>query len=149
MTSSVEYERDFYAWALHNAQLLYEGQLSEIDRIHIAEELESMGHRDKRELISRLIVLITHLLKWQFQPEKRSKSWKNTLFEQRSQLQLILEDSPSLKYQLDERVNKAYLNALKTAMNETDLPESTFPSDCPYMLEQLLDETFYPENLHR
>jgi hypothetical protein len=149
MTSSVEYERDFYAWALHNAQLLYEGQLSEIDRIHIAEELESMGHRDKRELISRLIVLITHLLKWQFQPERRSKSWKNTLFEQRSQLQLILEDSPSLKYQLDERVNKAYLNALKTAMNETDLPKSTFPSDCPYTLEQLLDETFYPENLHR
>jgi len=146
MTSKVEYERDFYAWALHNAQLLYEGKLSEIDRTHIAEELEGMGNRDKRELISRLVVLITHLLKWQFQSERRSKSWKSTIFEERSQLHLILEDSPSLKYQLSERVNKAYPNALKTATNETDLPESTFPSECPYMLEQLLDETFYPDS---
>ena len=85
MTAKMEYEQDFYAWAMHNAQLLHAGKLSEIDRIHIAEELESMGNRDKRELTSRLIVLVAHLLKWQFQVKRRSKNWKNTIYEQRNQ----------------------------------------------------------------
>ena len=121
-----EYDQDFYQWTQHNAQLLREGKLAEIDILHIAEELESMGKRDKRELISRLTVLLAHLLKWQFQPLLRSKSWQFTVREQQ------------------EGILEAYPDALDMASDETGLPLSTFPEVCPYSIEQLLDKTFYP-----
>ncbi len=140
-----EYDQDFYQWTQHNAQLLREGKLAEIDILHIAEELESMGKRDKRELISRLTVLLAHLLKWQFQPQLRSKSWQLTVREQRLQIAKLLKDSPSLKPLLhQEGILEAYPDALDMASDETGLPLSTFPEVCPYSIEQLLDKTFYP-----
>ncbi len=140
-----EYDQDFYQWTQHNAQLLREGKLAEIDILHIAEELESMGKRDKRELISRLTVLLAHLLKWQFQPQLRSKSWQLTVREQRLQIAKLLKDSPSLKPLLhQEGILEAYPDALDMASDETGLPLSTFPEICPYSIEQLLDKTFYP-----
>jgi len=139
-----EYEKDFYAWTTHNAKLLREGKLSEIDVENIAEEIESMGKSDKRELISRLAVLLAHLLKWEFQSERRGNSWKYTIKEQRFRLQDLLKDSPSLKKSLEENLNHAYEHALVIAVGETDLSERAFPKKCPFSLQQALDKDFLP-----
>jgi hypothetical protein len=142
---TISYEQDFYAWTRHNAQLLREGKLAEIDIENIAEELESMGKSEKRELINRLIVLLAHLLKWQFQPEHRSSSWNGTIIEQRRQIKRLLQDSPSLKRLLNAELNESYLDAILDAANDTGMPQATFPPACPYTLEQLLDNGFYPD----
>ena len=138
------YETDFYLWLMTNAELLRQRHLNKIDTDNIIDELESMAKRDKRELLSRLKVLLMHLLKWQFQAEIRSKSWKMTINEQREQVHLILVDSPSLKHQLTEKLDDAYRLALRAAIEETGLPKNVFPSNCPYSLEQTLDDDFYP-----
>ena len=140
-----EYDKDFYAWILHNVALLRAGKLAKIDSEHVAEELESMGKSDKRELISRFAVLLAHLLKWKFQPERRSTSWKNTIKTQRFDVSELLEDSPSLKYELDKQIEYAYEKALLFAINETGLSQSTFPETCPFSLSQCLDRDFFPD----
>lgn len=139
-----EYEKDFYAWTLHNAELMRQGKLSEIDVENIAEEIESMGKSDKRELINRLAVLIAHLLKWQFQSNRRSRSWEDTLLEQRTRVRLLLSDSPSLKHELNLRLDTAYELSIFTAMKETKLSKNTFPKKCPYTLDQCLNPDFFP-----
>jgi hypothetical protein len=144
MANSLEYERDFYGWIYHNIALLKEGKLNELDIDILIDELESMAKRDRRELVSHLIVLIAHLLKWQYQPRQRSGSWRGSICEQRIRIDDQLAESPSLKNYLVESVIKAYPAALKIAQQETDLPNLTFPSSCPYTLEQLLTENFYP-----
>lgn len=140
-----EYEKDFYAWAIHNAQLLREGKLSEIDIENIAEEIESMGKSEKRELINRLAVLISHLLKWKFQPDRRSNSWKYTIEEQRDEVLELIEDSPSLKYDLAQQVSRSYKKAVLFAATETNIGKEMFPKNCPFSLEQTLDPTFFPD----
>ncbi len=139
------YEEDFYAWTVQTAALIRQGNWAAIDRENLAEEIESMGRSEKRELISRLAVLIMHLLKWQFQPSKRSTSWEGTIIEQRKQLKLLLADNPSLKYAADDRVIDAYDIAIYAAMRETRLKKSTFPSQCPYTFSQVLAENYWPE----
>jgi hypothetical protein len=138
------YNQDFYAWAMQNAQLLRQGRLSEIDIEHIAEELESMGKSERRELINRLSVLLAHLLKWLFQPELRSNSWKYTIEEQRRAVADVLEDSPSLRHELEDRLIKAYANALLQGARETGMDKTHFPELCPFSLEQILDKDFWP-----
>ena len=140
-----EYNQDFYAWTIHNAQLLREGKLSEIDIEHIAEEIESMGNGDKRELVSHLAVLIAHLLKWQYQPMRQSKSWMLTIKEQRIKIIQLLKESPSLKHEINSKLEDAYEQAVVKAEIETALDESTFPHDCPFNLDQCLDQRFFPE----
>lgn len=140
-----EYEKDFYAWTVHNAQLLREGKLSEIDVKNIAEEIESMGKSEKRELINRLAVLITHLLKWQFQQERRSNSWKYTIEEQRDEVLELLEESPSLKYELQEKLDRAYRKAILWAATEMGVNKSIFKNKCPFSLEKVLNKKFHPE----
>lgn len=142
--ADISYEKDFYAWAIYNAELLKQGRISEIDLKNIAEELESMGKRDKRQIVNRLIVLLVHLLKWEFQKENRSGSWKGSIVEQRRRIIQLLEDSPSLNNELDNKLDYAYFEAVKQASIETGLDESVFPSKCPYSKEQLLDDVFYP-----
>jgi len=141
--SALEYERDFYGWIHQNIALLKRGQWADIDVEILIDELESMAKRDRRELTSRLMILIAHLLKWQFQPAKRSGSWRGSIREQRIQLVEQLEESPSLKNNLAESVVKSYPKALALAVDETGLSTNTFPRKCPYTLEQLLDEDFY------
>ena len=138
------YEHDFYAWTQEQAALIRTGRLADIDVIHLAEEIESMGARERRELISRLAVLLAHLLKWQHQPERRSTSWRLTINEQRRQLALLLEESPSLGVKLDDFLPRAYHYAARTALEETGLLQSPFPPTCPYTAEQVLDEGFWP-----
>jgi hypothetical protein len=139
-----EYEEDFYAWTVHNAKLLREGKLSEVDIEHIAEEIESMGKSEKRELINRLAVLITHLLKWQFQQERRSNSWKYTIEEQREEVSELLEESPSLKNELQEKLDRAYRKATLWAATEMGVNKSIFNNKCPYSFDQILNNTFFP-----
>ena len=139
------YDRDFYAWANEQAALLRAGRLAEADIENIAEEIESMGRSEKRELINRLTVLLLHLLKWQFQPALHGNSWRLTIEEQRYRLEDHLKDNPSLKAQLGQAMRDAYRLALVEAQRETGLARSTFPSDCPYTFDQAMSPDFWPE----
>lgn len=139
------YESDFYRWLLENANLLRTGRVSEADLDRIAEELEDMGRSERRALGSHLSVLVAHLLKWQFQSTQRSSSWRGSIHNARSSIQDLLDDSPSLRNQLAPLVASKYRNARFNAANETDLPESAFPDDCPYPLDDLLNFDFWPE----
>jgi len=139
-----EYNADFYAWVTHNTELMRQGRLSEIDIEHIAEELESMGKSEKRELTNRLAVLLSHLLKWEIQPGLRGNSWKYTIKEQRIKISDLLEDSPSLNRELEEKIDHAYEQAVLIAVRETGLEEDGFPKKCPFSLSQCLDDSFFP-----
>ena len=139
-----EYEKDFYAWTMHNAQLLRQGKLSEIDIENVAEEIESMGRSDKRALISRLAVLIAHLLKWQVQPQKHCNSWNATIKEQRLKVKRLLDESPSLKHFLNLQLSDAYEQAILIAMKDTGFAQKTFPKNCPFTLDQCLRSNFFP-----
>lgn len=145
MPKSGLYEQDFYAWANEQAALLRSGKLSAADIEHIAEEIESMGKTEKRELISRLKVLLMHLLKWQFQPVARSVSWQLTIKEQRREVARHLADNPSLKARLSETMADAYGDAIIAAARETSLPEDAFPAECPWSFEQIMDAGFWPD----
>lgn len=147
MSDTVTYETDFYAWAIQNARLLREGKLTKLDAEHIAEELESMSASERRELLNRLQVLLAHLLKHQYQPERRSKSWLLTISHQRTAIERLLEQSLSLKTQLDaDTLTKIYGKAVRDTVIETDLERHLFPVECPYRLEQVLDEDWLPES---
>lgn len=125
--STTLHDRDFYAWTLQQAVLLREGRLSEADIDHIAEELESMGASERRELTDRLAVLMAHLLKWQFHPGLRGNSWRNTIDVQRFDVKELLEDNPSLSAELGQRMEKAYAKSLLLAVRETGLSKQMFP----------------------
>lgn len=140
-----EYDKDFYAWSLHNAALIREGKLSEVDLEHVAEEIEDMGKINRRELISRLAVLLAHLLKWKFQPGLRGRSWELTIKEQREEVKDQLDESPSLKHELDSQFNRAYRKALNIVEKETGLNQNTLPKSCPFSLQESLKEDFLPE----
>ena len=147
MSETVTYETDFYAWAIQNARLLREGELTKLDAEHIAEELESMGASERRELLNRLQVLLSHLLKHQYQLERRSKSWLLTISHQRTAIERLLEQSTSLKTLLDtDTLTKVYGKAVRDTVIETDLERHLFPVECPYRLEQILDEDWLPES---
>ncbi|OYQ37962.1 hypothetical protein CHU95_00105 [Niveispirillum lacus] len=139
------YETDFYAWANEQAALLRAGKLSAADIEHIAEEIESMGKTEKRELISRLKVLLMHLLKWQFQPAGRCVSWQLTIKEQRREVADHLSDNPSLKSRLSETMENAYGVAIIAAARETSISEETFPAECPWSFDQIMDAGFWPD----
>jgi hypothetical protein len=141
---SETYDRDFYAWANEQAALLRAGRLGEADIAHIAEEIESMGKTEKRELVSRLKVLLLHLLKWQYQPGLRGASWEASISVQRNDLDDHLADNPSLKALLPEAIERAYRSAVLAAKAETGLPGSTFPSLCPWSFAQMMDPDFWP-----
>lgn len=138
----IDYETDFYGWTQQQVQLLKNKQFDRIDWHHITEEIEDMGRSEKRELGSRLEVLIMHLLKWQFQPNLRSRSWQLTIKEQRLRLEKLLEENPSLKSSLEDVKEKIYPLAIVSAEKETGL--SSFPATCPYDLTQILSPEFLP-----
>jgi hypothetical protein len=141
----MSYDTDFYAWANRQAALLRAGQVAEADIGHIAEEIESMGRSERKELESRLTVLLLHLLKWQYQPSLRGKNWRLTIVEQRRRLLRHLHQNPSLHGVLGETLADGYGDAVIEAERETDLPDSTFPEVCPWSFEQMIDGGFWPE----
>jgi hypothetical protein len=140
------YDDDLVGWAAANAALLRAGRLSQVDRLHLAEELDDLGKCERRSLTSHLGNLMLHLLKWQFQPGLRGPSWRLSVNNARAAAAEILEDSPSLRPALPALIGKAYPLARRNALAETGLPEATFPNDCPYAIDQLLDDGFWPES---
>jgi len=138
------YEQDLFAWTQQQVNLLTHQRWHELDVENLIDELEGMARRDRREMTNRLIILIAHLLKWEFQPDHQSGSWRGSIQEQRLQLNGLLEDSPSLHQQFIESLEKAYPQAVKLASKETELPTTKFPNECPYELAQLLEDDFLP-----
>ena len=138
------YERDYFAWANEQATLLRAGKFNEADLVNIIEEIESMGRSERRELVNRLVVLLLHLLKWRCQPALRGSSWRLSVKEQRIRLASHLADNPSLKSRVDDAIAQAYRLARIEAERETGLPEATFPVDCPFSFDQMMDEAFWP-----
>ena len=142
---SALYDEDFYAWSNQQAALLRAGRFSAADVERIAEEIESMGKTEKRELVSRLKILLLHLLKWQFQPRRRGASGQASIRIQRLELAAHLVDNPSLKATIAASMAAAYSIAIIAAAQETALPEAVFPVESPYVLAQLMDRDFWPE----
>lgn len=145
MYTSHLYETDFYTWTQEQVSLLKTQQWDQLDTVNLIEEIETLGRRERQELRNRLGVLLGHLLKWQFQPEKRSNSWLGTIREQRVQIKLLLQDSPSLKPYLDEVFFTIYELGLALAIRETELDEQVFPEICPYTLGETLNPEFLPD----
>ncbi len=152
MHSELRYEADFYGWIQQQIELLRTRQWAKLETEHLIEELESMGRRDRYELVSHLTILLLHLLKWQFQyrqlaeqwREFEGKSWRYSIIEQRKQIQRQLLMSPSLKSYLLQAVEEAYQDAVELAVAETQLPAKRFPKELPYSMADLLDAAFYP-----
>ena len=141
------YDQDFYAWTQEQAALLKAGKLTEIDVANVAEELEDMGKSQKSQLVTRLGLLLAHMLKWHYQSERRrhSNSWKYTIKEQRRRIHRLLDENPSLKSRLDKAFQDAYGDAVLIAARETGFEEDNFPVSCPWTLEQALDDDFWPD----
>ena len=136
------YDQDFYTWAEEQAQALTQRKVELLDWEHLAQELVFMGISERNEIKSRLVVLLTHLLKWQYQPSKRSINWFTTIANQRDDLQDLLSENPGLQRFVPDLMTKAYRNARRQAAAETGLGINTFPEDCAYGVEQVLDEMF-------
>lgn len=149
---TTESQTDGYAWIYHQMDLLRQRRWMDIDVDILIEELDSMAKRDKHELVNYLIILIAHLLKWQFQLTQltqrwqtfQGSSWRRSIKEQRKQVLRQLKMSPSLKSYLAEAVAEAYPDAVDLASDETGLPFSSFPAICLYTIAELLDDNFYP-----
>ena len=145
MPNSPLYDKDFYARANEQASLLRARRLAAADIEHIAEEIESMGRTEKRELVNRLAVLFLHLLKWRHRPSLQSRSWRLTIEEQRYRLLDHLADNPSLKSGIDRAIHDAYRLALIEAEKKTGLPRTSFPDACPWTIDQALDQRYWPD----
>jgi hypothetical protein len=138
------YDQDFYLWTQRTAAQLRARQFDEIDIDNTAEEIESLGRNDRNELNSRLAVLLQHLLKWQFQPDKRSRSWQATIEVQRRDISKRLEQSPSLRPSLPDEITDCYPHARNIASIETGIWKTDFPNSCPWTVEDILDPEFWP-----
>ena len=144
--AETQYNADFFRWTQDTAELIQQRRFDELDLEHLAEEIQDMGLRDHREVRSRFIVLVMHLLKWQLQPERRgNSSWLATIGEQRRELNLVLEDSPSLRRVPKEQLPVIYRTVVEGAIREAQLSPTLFPSDCPYTADQILDDAFFSE----
>lgn len=146
MTIANLYETDIHAWTRQTAELLRQRRFQELDVEHLVEELETMGRRDRQELVSRLKILLGHLLKWQHQPAHRSSSWRGSILEQRLRIRDVLQNAPSLRPFLAEAAARAYGDGAHLASKETGLARSHFPDALPYELEALLDDDWLPES---
>lgn len=144
------YDRDLNAWCEQQAANLRErstlGSNDGLDYENLAEEIDALGRSQKNALRSHLVVVILHLLKWQYQPDRRGKSWENSIANARAEVAYALEDSPSLRRLLPEAVERAYPIAMRDAETETALPQATFPTTCPFTVEQILDPAFNPSD---
>lgn len=138
------YDTDFAEWADKTAQLLQERRFTEIDVDNLIQEIKALTLSDKRQIRSRLIKLLSHLLKCAYQPEKLSDSWLDTIAEQRLQISLIFEDSPSLRNYFSEVFAACYAKARTEAVRETKLPGTTFPELCPFTQDNVLDDKWLP-----
>lgn len=138
------YESDYALWAAEQGMLLREGRLDRLDLENLAEEIESLGSSNKRQIESRMAILLMHLLKWYYQPEFRCGSWRSTILEQRTRIGRVIKDSPSLKHYPAEILADEYSTAREKASMETTVYLELIPTSCPYTIEQILDPKFLP-----
>ncbi len=138
------YDEDFYAWAMTTATLLRQRRFAEIDIAHVAEELEDVGKHERRALESHTRNVTLRLLKWRFQPEGHSVSWRQSIRNGRLEIQKLLRDSPSLTGQIPQMLDDEYPAARADAIDEMGLSEEIFPLHCPFIAEQVLDTEFWP-----
>lgn len=141
----ISYDKDFYSWTQEQAELLKHGRFSELDIDNLIEEVETMGRTEKRELESRLTVLLLHLLKWKYQDLRQCRSWELSIIEQRLKFEETLEENPGLKSKLDDILKKAYRYAVIEASKETKISIKIFPELCPWELDKITDSEFYPD----
>lgn len=139
------YPTDYYLWLETTLAQLRKQDYGNIDWDNLIEEVADLGRRERRSLESNLVVILLHLLKWDYQREKRSGSWKRSIIEHRRHIRKALKDSPSLKPYLEEVFAECYGDAVKQASAETGLPEEEFPPHCPYAVSAVLDADFIPE----
>ncbi len=139
------YEQDYYLWLQETSKLLKAREFANLDLENLIEEIESLGRSERNKLISSLRLIYQHLLKWQYQPSKRSKSWSDTISRERDNVSYYIEDTPSLKNLLPDKIalNKAYQRGRRDAMRETGI--INLPQNCPYSIEQTLEQNFLPE----
>ena len=135
------YEADEHAWLLRQVALLRDGRFAEIDASNLVEYLESMARRDRRELRSRLVILLMHLLKFRLQPERGGWSWAQTVMTQQAELRDILAGAPSMAQHLPELLGTAYDQARRLAAGETEISLPRFPTDNPWTLDEALHWT--------
>ncbi len=140
------YEDDFFAWTVEQAKLLRSGELSKIDAPNVAEEIESAGRRERRELGDRIENLIAELLKWHCEPGARCGNWKSEILQQRFDIEHIIKDSPSLRDFAAERLSEAYSDARERVIEELGLLQPGFSVGCPFTLDQVLSHSFLPED---
>ncbi|CAK0773029.1 DUF29 domain-containing protein [Gammaproteobacteria bacterium] len=138
------HDTDFFTWTQEQSALLRQGRVMDIDVKNLIDELESMGASERRELTNRLAVLLAHLLKWRYQPERRGNGWKATVKEQRQKVTRVLRQNPGLKSSLEESLEDAYSDAIQIAVRETGMDENVFPMDNPWNIEHVLDNEFWP-----
>jgi hypothetical protein len=141
----VDYEQDFNLWIEQTVMLLRARRFAELDIENLVDELESMSRRDKREILNRLDVLLMYLLKWTYQSQMRSGSWESSIQNNRKEIERIIDDSPSLRNYPATVMEKAYESARKDAARETKLPIAIFPLSCPFAIDEILDEAFWPD----
>lgn len=147
--SSSSYEHDFAAWATVQAARLQASDFAALDIENLSEEIEALARNERHQIENRLAVLLVHLLKMQFQKEQRTSSWDGTVHEQRSRIARILRASPSLRAYPGEVLAEEYLTARRGAAIETGLPIATFPAECPFAIEDVLDPGFVPAGRDR
>jgi hypothetical protein len=140
----VAYDDDHHAWVLEQIAFLEAARFSDLDISHLTDELKALGNMTKREIENRLTVLLQHLLKWQFQPDKRSNSWRAMIIEQRRRINAELIDSPSLRRYPAAVIEEEYVLARLRAADETGISVKHFPSSCPYSAAEALDNGFWP-----
>jgi hypothetical protein len=138
-TERARYERDLYSWAVQQAELLRDGRIAEADALNIAEELDDVGHEQYEKLESALRIILLHLLKWDHQPKRRSRGWQLSISVQRKHVLRVLRKNPGLKSLVDEAITEAYDIARIEAAAQTLLEEDTFPLECPYSWDDIIE----------
>jgi hypothetical protein len=137
MTDSL-YDTDFYAWTSLTAEKLRRSRFDEIDILTLAEEVEDLGKSTRRALENRMAVLLAHLLKWEYQPGERSRSWQATVREQQRRVKKLLAENPSLESWLSDNLPDVYESAVNIAVSDTGMDEAVFPEHCPFTVREAL-----------
>ncbi len=137
---NVLYEQDFLGWVEQQVEFLQQRQLDQLDLENLIVEIESLGRKERQELENRLGILLGHLLKWHYQPERRSKSWRATIHEQRRKIQRHLQENPRLRTYLDQAITIGYEDALALIDRETPLDSRNLPQACPFSESQIFTE---------
>lgn len=141
----MSYQNDFYQWTQQQADLLRQGAFSELDVENLIEEIETTGRSQRDAIGSHLVIILMHMLKWRYQPERRSTtSWRDSVVNGRIQIDDLLENNPSLNSKVQSLIERGYPKARRYASRETDLPLATFPEECPFTIEQITGD-YWPE----